>query len=278
MKRLLILVGLCLLITSCSLGISSTFNPPVPTISVTPVVEEENLTIFAASSLVEVFDEMAKSFQVDHPGVEFSFNYAGSQQLVQQLAQGAPADIFASADIKQMDSAVSVERVNPDQINFFAGNKLVLVTPTDNPGQIQNLKGLTKEGLKLVLAAPEVPVGAYTLEFLENASTDPSFGTDYKEQVIKNVVSYEENVRAVLSKVILGEADAGIVYLSDALHAGPAQVMMIEIPDLLNATISYPIAPVKDSSQPELADQFIQFILSEAGQEILIRFGFLPVQ
>ncbi|MGH9818227.1 MAG: molybdate ABC transporter substrate-binding protein, partial [Candidatus Acidiferrales bacterium] len=152
---------------------------------------------------------------------------------------------------------------------------LVVVTPADNPAQIATLQDLTKPGLKLIFAAQAVPVGQYAIDFLDKATADGSLGADYKDAVIANVVSYEENVRAVLAKVTLGEADAGIVYTSDVTLDTADQVQRIDIPDALNTIAAYPIGVVSDSANPELAQQFMDYVLSPEGQTVLVNYGFI---
>jgi molybdate transport system substrate-binding protein len=232
-----------------------------------------NLTVFAAASLTESFGELGRMFEAQHPGATVMFNFAGSQQLAQQLAQDAPADVFASANNTQMQAAVDAGRIAADSPQTFVRNRLVVVTPADNPAGLASFADLAKPGLKLVLAAPEVPVGQYSQEFLELAGRDPSLGADFVGSVTQNVVSYEENVRAVLSKVALGEADAGIVYATDAASAGDT-VNTLPIPDALNVIATYPLAPVAASSQAKLASQFVALVLSPEGQAVLARYGF----
>jgi molybdate transport system substrate-binding protein len=236
----------------------------------------QTITVFAAASLTEAFTTIAEAFNTQNPGVEIQFNFAGSQQLAQQLAQGAPADVFASANSAQMDAAVSAGRVAEASAQTFIRNRLVVIYPEENPAGLARLQDLTKPSLKLVLAAKEVPVGGYSLQFLEKASQPAGFGSDFMEKVLSNVVSYEENVRAVYSKVALGEADAGIVYATDIPKDDPADVGKLDIPAELNVVVSYPIAPVQDSANPELAASFVEFVLSPAGQTILADYGFYP--
>lgn len=239
---------------------------------------DSTLTVFAAASLNEVFMDLGQAFEAANPGVEVVMNFAGSQQLAQQLAQGAPADVYASANLNQVQALVEAGLVDEDAPKVFANNRLIVVVPADNPGGIATLQDLAKPGLKLVLAAPEVPAGAYAQEFLKKAAQDPAFGADFEENVLKNVVSYEENVRAVLSKVLLGEADAGITYTSDLTPATVNQLAALEIPDEINSLALYYITPVSESSQPALAERFISFVLSPEGQQILSQYGFLAVQ
>lgn len=247
--------------------------PPASAPDAPTAAAPATLTVFAAASLTESFGELGKMFQAQHPGATVVFNFAGSQQLVQQLAQDAPADLFASANKTQMQAAVDAGRVAADSVQTFVRNRLVVVTPADNPAGLASFADLAKPGLKLVLAAPEVPVGQYAQQFLELAGQDPSLGPDFAGSVTQNVVSYEENVRAVLSKVVLGEADAGIVYATDAASAGD-KVNTLPIPDTLNVIATYPLASVANSAQAELAAQFIALVLSPEGQAVLARHGF----
>ncbi len=176
-----------------------------------------------------------------------------------------------------MDAVIAEGRVDGNTMHVFAQNRLVVIVPDDNPAQLRDLASLAGPGLKLVLAAEEVPVGQYTLEFLNKASADSGgFGPDYKTKVLANVVSYEENVRAVLTKVQLGEADAGIVYATDAaLPAADGSVQVIDIPTELNVVARYPIAALSGSPNPAAAQRFVVYVLSPAGQVILSKYGFL---
>jgi molybdate transport system substrate-binding protein len=240
--------------------------------------EGSSLTVFAAATLVDAFTEIGNKYQVEHPGVKVSFNFAGSQQLAQQIALGAPADVFASADEKKMQAAIQVGRVEPRQVKQFASNQLAVIYPKDNPAGVQTLQDLATPGLKLALADASTPIGGYSLEFLDKASQDSALGSEYKGQVLKNVSSYEENARAVLSKVALGEADAGIVYTSDISAAMADQVGYLEIPPEMNVRASFVIAPLIDNPHSRLAQDFIDLLLSQDGQSILSRYGFIPIR
>lgn len=260
-------VGLAILLTACSQPVGVGQTPVVPTDATT-------LTVLAAASLSEPFEAIGALFEAAHPGVQVVFSFAGSQQLARQLAGGAPADVFASASAKYIDAAVEAGRVQAGAAQMFAANRLVVIVPADNPAGLAELEDLARPGLKLVLAAKEVPVGAYSLEFLDKAAAE--LGADYKGAVLGNVVSYEENVKAVLAKVRLGEADAGIVYGSDAATAADA-VRVIAIPDALNVVARYPLAIVADSPHAALADAFVAVVLSPQGQAALAAAGFSPV-
>jgi molybdate transport system substrate-binding protein len=235
------------------------------------------LVVFTAASLTDAFIEIGNQFEQAYSGSSVTFNIAGSSQLAQQLAQGAPADVFASANDLQMRAAVTAGRIVSGSQQTFAHNRLVVALPSGNPAGIGTLADLARPGVIVLLAEQSVPVGAYSLEFLWKASQDPALGSDYQEKVLANTVSYEQNVRTVLSKVTLGEADAGIVYHSDITAAGVGEVEQIDIPDHLNTVASYPIAVVRDSQQMELAETFVAYLLSPQGQQILAGAGLIPV-
>lgn len=234
------------------------------------------LSIFAAASLADAFDEIGRGFEANNPGVSLSFNYGGSNQLAQQIVQGAPVDVFASANQRQMDVVIESGQVVSTTQRTFVRNRLVVVFPADNPAKIRTLNDLAKPGIKLVLAAEAVPVGQYALDFLQKASEAAEFTEAYREMVLANVVSYEENVRAVLSKVELGEADAGIVYTSDISGDAADRVGDLDIPDELNTIAAYPIAAIKESDNAAMAQRFVDYVLSEEVQAVLAGYGFIP--
>lgn len=271
--RVACLVLLAVVLLACAATPIPTPTDGQPTTA--PVPEARELVVFAAASLTDAFGEIGTLFESQHPGTTVTFNFAGSNQLAQQIGQGAPADLFASANKTQMDVAVDSTRIVTGTQQTFVRNRLVVITPADNPGGISSLQDLTTPGLKIVFAAEAVPVGQYSIQFLDNAAADSAFTPDYKAGVLANVVSYEENVRAVLSKVQLGEADVGIVYSSDVSPESRDQVSQIEIPDALNIIAGYPIAPIADSANGDLAAEFIALVLGSEGQAILTNYGFV---
>ena len=244
----------------------------VPTAATSTASE---LTIFAAASLTDAFEEIATAFEAANPGTEITYNFAGSQQLAAQLNEGAPADVFASANGRQMEVAIKGTRVVSGTQKAFVRNRLVVITPKDNPAGITTLQDLTKPGLKLILADAAVPVGQYSLDFLAKASALAEYTENYSPTVLANVVSFEDNVRSVLTKVALGEGDAGIVYTTDAA-LDAENIQQIMIPDALNTIASYPIAPIADSANPAMAQAFIDYIIAPEGQQILVKYGFIP--
>lgn len=234
------------------------------------------VTVFAAASLTDAFKEMGQALETANPGAKLTFNFAGSQALRTQLQQGAKADVFASADEKQMTGAQEDGTIASDP-KVFVHNKLVVIVPAQNPAGINDLMGLTKPGIKLVLAQKDVPVGNYSRQAFDKLSQDPAYGSDFGAKVLANLVSEETNVKSVVSKVQLGEADAGVVYSSDVTPAVRDAVKIIDIPDQFNVIANYPIATVKDGKNAADGQAFIDYVLSPTGQETLKKHGFIPV-
>jgi molybdate transport system substrate-binding protein len=260
MKLLIsILILLILVLSACS-GASTNSKP-------------RTLTVYAAASLTEAFTEMGEAFESSHPGATLAFNFGGSQNLRTQIEQGAPVDVFASANAREMDALIAQDMVQPEAPKVFLTNQLVVILPGANPAGIASVEDLSKPGLKLVLAAEEVPAGRYAREILEKLNA--MFGADYRDKVLANVVSNEDNIRQAVTKVQLGEADASIVYVSDAVAV--PELQRIEIPSQVNVVAEYPIASLAESSNPDLANAFIEYVLSPDGQATLEKWGFTPV-
>ena len=234
-----------------------------------------DLTVFAAASLTNAFDEIGATLESENTGLDITFNYAGSQALVTQLTEGAEADVFASANNTQMTNASEAGLIDGDPL-AFAGNRLALVVPADNPAGIEGLADLAGDDVSVVLAQADVPVGQYARQSLCLAGADTAtYGDGFVEAVTGNIVSEEEDVRDVLTRVQLGEADAGIVYVSDYVATEGGGVSLIDIPDAVNAVASYPIAQVA-GGDAELASAFISYILGPDGQAVLENYGFQP--
>jgi molybdate transport system substrate-binding protein len=232
----------------------------------------ETLTVFAAASLTDAFTELAEGFESDNPAVRVRFNFAGSPVLVTQLEHGAEADLLATADQDNMDAALA-RGVVADAGMAFARNRLAIIVPASNPGGVSSARDLAKDALKLVLAQASVPAGRYARQMLEN----PEFGGSFASDVLDNVVSEEPNVKAVVTKVQLGEADAGIVYVTDVTRDLAGEVEAIDLPEEFNVIATYPVAVTRGAKQPDLASAFIAYALAEAGQATLEEYGFIPV-
>ncbi|MEP6989181.1 MAG: molybdate ABC transporter substrate-binding protein, partial [Chloroflexota bacterium] len=243
-------------------------------VGITNAQTTQTLTVFAASSLTDAFTEIGNNFKTAHSGVDVVFNFGSSSTLATQLTEGAAADIFASANATQMQVAVDGKRI-AGKPKTFAKNRLVLIVPADNPAKIQTLHDVANKGVKLVIAAPKVPVRDYTDAMVTKLVADPSYGDAYKTAFTANVVSEEDNVRQVSAKVSLGEADAGFVYKSDVTPDIADKVIAIQIPDAVNTLASYPIAATDNAADGKLASDFIDYVLSDEGQAILVKWNFI---
>ena len=228
------------------------------------------LTVLAASSLTNAFEELATTFQEQNPDTEVRTSFGGSSELLAQIEQGAPADVFASADEDKMDTALQEDLVNEPQT--FAGNRPIIIVPIDNPARIHGLQDLANPDAKLVLAQDGVPIAEYAKRILTNA--DSEYGGNLEQQALNNVVSREANVRASANRVALGEADATFVYITDVTPEFEDQVEVIEIPQDLNVVATYPIATLKEANNLELARRWVDLVLSDEGQRLLEEYGF----
>ena len=237
--------------------------------------EPTTLNVFAAASLTESFRDLGRALEQRQPGLSVQFNFAGSQQLALQMEQGAPADVFASADQRWMDYAREKNLIEGDA-PIFARNRLVVIVPKTNPARIKALPDLVRRGTKVVLAAEAVPVGKYSREMLQKLAAAPDFPEGYDRRVLANVVSQEENVKSVVAKVQLGEADAGIVYRSDVTPSVVRYVRVLDVPDEFNVIAAYPIAVVKSTRNAEAGRRFVELVRSDEGQRVLERHGLLP--
>ena len=237
---------------------------------------QKDLIIFEAASLTDSLREIADEFEYLNDDVSVIFNFAGSQQLSTQLLHGAYADIFASADWIQMDR-ITQSGLSMDNPQNFASNRLVVIVPTENPSLFE-LSDLTSTGTKVVVAHTNVPAGTYTNVVINKLAQYPSLSKSYPDKLKQTIVSEETNVRNVVQKVVLGEADAGFVYRSDtALPYVSEKVRTINIPEEYNEIANYPAAILMESESKGLAQEFIDFLKSGKSQDILEKYGFLKI-
>jgi molybdate transport system substrate-binding protein len=218
------------------------------------------LVVFAAASLQKTFTDIGEQFKTDNPGWSVDFTFAGSSDLVTQLTQGAKADVFASADTKNMDKASKAGLVADDPVTF-ASNTLVIVTTPGNPKKVASFADLARPDLSVVVCAPQVPCGSATKTVEQSA------------KVTLNPVSEESSVTDVLTKVTTGQADAGVVYVTDALGVGD-KVTEVDFPESSSAVNTYPIAVLKTVANADMAKKFVELVTGEAGQKILLKAGF----
>lgn len=220
------------------------------------------LTVFAAASLTRTFEELEKQYEDEHPDVDVKLSFAGSSDLVAQIADGARADVFASADTRNMDKLVDAELAAGDPVEF-ATNTLVIAVPPGNPAGVRTLADLTRADLQLVVCAPEVPCGSATAQVIEAADLEV------------RPVSEEQSVTDVLAKVEAGEADAGLVYVTDVQGAGD-EVEGIAFPEAAAVVNHYPVVAVEGSDNADLAQEWIDLLLSTEGQQVFSDAGFGP--
>lgn len=221
---------------------------------------QQPIIVFAAASLKQAFTTISEQFKTDNPGATVDFSFAGSSELATQLTEGANADVFASADTAQMDNVNKAGLLAGNPVNF-ASNTLVIVTAPGNPKQVQSFADLNKPGLSVVVCQQPVPCGAATQRIENNTG------------VHLNPVSEEPNVTDVLNKVTTGQADAGLVYVTDAINAGN-KVATVKFPETAGAKNVYPIAALKKAAQPPLAQKFVAAVTGENGQKVLDQAGF----
>jgi molybdate transport system substrate-binding protein len=231
------------------------------------------LTVLAASSLTDAFGELEGMFEDQNRGVDVSTSFAGSSELLAQIQQGAPADVFASADEAKMDIALEEGLVAEPEV--FVRNRPVVIVPADNPAGIEEFGDLAAVEAQIVLAEEAVPIARYAEEVLDNA--DGEYRGGFAQRVRDKVVSREANVRAAANRIALGEADATFIYVSDVTEDIRDQVRVVEIPDDLNVVATYPVATIEESQNPELAQAWVDLVLSDEGQRVLEKYNFEPV-
>jgi molybdate transport system substrate-binding protein len=231
------------------------------------------LTVFAAASLTDAFREISSEFEENNPGVRVRTNFGSSSALAAQIKQGAPADVFASADEAQMEE-VRQSGMLAGEYGTFILNREIVVVPESNPADIKHFEDLSEPGTRLVLAGEEVPAAEYAEKILREAAEDTEYGPGFRRSVLGNVVSRDEDVRAAVNRVLVGDADATFAYASDVTPNIRDEVEVIEIPDKLNILATYPMATLKSAEDKELARKWGEFVLSENSQRVFEEWGF----
>jgi molybdate transport system substrate-binding protein len=238
--------------------------------------ETRELTVFTAASLTGAFGEIGEMYK-NETNISVAFNFDGSQALRTQIENGAYADLFVSANLKQMKAVENEGLINNSSVVIFAKNKLSLIVPEGNPARINNLSDLARPGIKIVMGTKDVPVGDYALQIIGKLGNDSAYGPDYKTKVLDNVISQETNVNYVVTKVALGEADAGFAYVSDITEDLANKVDKIDIPDEYNIIAEYPIGILGESKYPVESQEFMSLVMSDEGKAVLEKYGFAPV-
>jgi molybdate transport system substrate-binding protein len=231
------------------------------------------LTVFAAASLNAAFSKLGSAFEAAHPGVTVVFSFDASNALRTQVEQGAPADVFASAD-EQNPGALVAAGLAFGPPTSFAANALTVIVPVGNPAKIATPADLARAGVKVVAAGAAVPITRYVDRLLANLAAQPGYPSDFVTAVTANVVSREDNVKGIVTKIELGEGDAGIVYVTDANAS--AKVETVPLPDGANVRATYEAVAIRAAAHPALAADFLAFLHGTDGQAMLAKFGFLP--
>lgn len=261
-KLLIAVAALTIAVTACGGDDVSSSSTSAPVASAGEAKATGAVTVFAAASLTDAFNEMGEAFKAANPEASVTFNFAASSALVTQINEGAPVDVYASADEANMKKLTDAGNNGAAPV-IFARNKLQIIVAKGNPKGIESVKDLIDPGLLVVNAAPEVPIGAYAQQVFDKAG------------ITVTPVSLEANVKAVVTKVTAGEADAGIVYTTDVTAAGD-RAEGVDIPDELNVIATYPIARTKEAPNAAAAEAFIEFVTGDEGQAILAEYGFAP--
>jgi molybdate transport system substrate-binding protein len=231
------------------------------------------LTILAASSLIDAFGELGKTFENQNEGVTVKQSFESSSTLLTQIQQGAPADVFASAATEEMDTAVD-DGLVAGKPQVFVKNREIIMVPKDNPADITEFEDVANPGVKLALAQKDVPAADYALQILDKANAQ--YGPGFKKDILANVVSREADVRASVNRVVVGDADATFGYASDYTVDIRDRVKVVPIPPDLNIIATYPIAALDDAKDPGLAKKWVELVTSKEGQRVLKKWNFEP--
>jgi molybdate transport system substrate-binding protein len=238
-----------------------------------PSAEAAELTIFAAASLKHMLAEAESAYEAANPGTDLWISTDSSSALETKIEQGAPADVFLSADTTNPQKLIDGGFASGEAVRF-AGNKLTVIVPTDNPAAIQSAADLAKPGLRIIAAGDDVPITKYAIQLVENLAAEADDPAGFADAYVANVASKEDNVSSIVSKVALGEGDAGIVYVTDA--AASDEVTAIAVPDAANVPATYAGVVVRESPNHEAAAAFLDWLTGADGQAVLSSFGFLP--
>jgi molybdate transport system substrate-binding protein len=235
------------------------------------------IIVYTAASLTGVSKDLGSAFESMYPGTKITFNLAGTQTIKNQIQMGAYADVFMSASTRYTNELMGGGYLVNDTVKKFTSNYIVIIVPSGNPGNIQSHTDLTRPGLKIAMGTEEVPVGINTRIVIDKLSASPNIPTGWKDAVYQNVVTYETTEPGVVTKVSLGEVDAGFVYESSFSAAKTGSLELIPIPEEYNALQIYTLGILTDSTNKKTGETFIEFILSDDGQKILKEYGFSSI-
>jgi len=235
--------------------------------------QPRELTVFCAAGLIGPFSETGQMYK-NSTGVDVVFSFDGVQSLRTQVENGAYADLFVSSSYKHLNALKAEDLMDNSSISVIAKNRVALIVPKDNPAKIESLYDIARPGIKIVMAAEDVPIGDYTRQVLDNLEKDPAYGPEYKKKVLSNVVSLETNANYIVSKVGLGETDVGFFWQSKSTGDMEKKITRITIPDKYNIIADYNIGILRQSESPVQAKEFINLVKSEKGMALLEKYGF----
>lgn len=238
--------------------------------------EKHELTVFCGAGLTGALSEIGGLYE-NATNMSVEFNFDGVPALRAQIEQGAYADVLVSANLKHMDALKSEGFINNSTVEVFARNKVAIIVPNDNPANVTGLKDMAVPGVKILMGTKDLPAGDYALQVLDRLAADPEYGPVYKESVLSNVVSQETTVNRIVSKIALGEADAGFAFISDVSPEMIGKVTRISVPDKYNVVGDFPVGVLSQSKYPEEAQAFLDLMRSSDGQAVLEKYGFIPV-
>jgi molybdate transport system substrate-binding protein len=266
------IAALALILAACSSGATPAPSAPAPSAAASAAAPG-NLTIYGAASLKAVLAKVQTVYQAANPGTTLAISTDSSSALETKIEQGAPADVFLSADTANPQKLVD-KGLAAGAVTKFAGNLLTIIVPTANPAGIATPADLAKPGVKIITCGDTVPIAKYAAQLVANLATQPGYPANFVTSYTANIVSKEDNVAAVVSKIALGEGDAGVVYMTDAKTS--TAVTAIPVPDAANVLATYGGVVVKASANVAAAQAFLAWLAGPDGQAILASFGFLP--
>lgn len=239
------------------------------------VEEQKELIVFCGAGLTGAFNEIGQLYQ-NASGIAVEINFDGAPALRAQIEQGAYADLLAFADYRHMKALQLEGYINNSTVRTFAKNQMAVVVPLHNPANISSLADLASPGILILMGIEELPAGYHAREVLSKLANDSEYGPGYRDNVMANIVSLETTVNRIVSKVALGEADAGFAFTSDVSPTMVGKVTKISIPDRYNVAVDFPIGALKQSSHPREAQNFIDLVMSSQGQAVLKKYEFIP--